>query len=85
MPLFWWVGLDVVLLVGWAASGGVFWGICELNMTLDNLSVNGWCCVPVLLVVSWGIQHWSLLDIGWSWVLTLKWRSLGELLLIDFT
>ena len=35
MPLFWWVGLYLVFLMGRAASSGVFWGVCELNMTLS--------------------------------------------------
>ena len=48
MPVFWWVRLDLVLLVGMATSGGVFWGFCELNMILGSLSANGWGCVPVL-------------------------------------
>ena len=51
MPVFWWVGLDLVFLVGRAASSGVFWGVCELSMILGSLSANGWGCVPVLLVV----------------------------------
>ena len=38
-------------LVGRATSVGVFWGVCELNMTLGSLSANGWCCVSLLLVV----------------------------------
>ena len=36
------VGLDLVFLVGRAASGGVFWGVCELSMILGSLSANGW-------------------------------------------
>ena len=44
-------GLVLVLLVGRAASSGVFWGVCELSMTLDSLSANGQVCVPILLVV----------------------------------
>ena len=51
MPVFWMVGLDLVPVVGRAMSGGVFWGVCELSMTLGSLSANGWGCVPVLLVV----------------------------------
>ena len=54
MPVFWWVGLDLDLLVGRAVSSGVFWGVCELSVTLGSLSANGWGCVPVFLVV-W---HW---------------------------
>ena len=51
MPLFWWMGLDFVFLVGRAVSGGVFWGVCDLSMILGSLFANGWGCVPVLLVV----------------------------------
>ena len=51
MPVFWWLGLDLVLLVGRATSVGVFWGVCQLSMTLGSLSANGWGCVSVLLVV----------------------------------
>ena len=51
MPVFWWVGLDLVFLVGRAASGGVFWGVCELSMILGSLSANLSGCVPVLPVV----------------------------------
>ena len=54
MPVFWWVRLDLVFLVGRTTSGGVFCGVCELIMSLGSLSANGWGCVPVLLVV-W---HW---------------------------
>ena len=49
MPVFWWVGLDLVLLLGRAGSSGVFWGVCELSMTLGSLSANQWGCVPVFL------------------------------------
>ena len=79
MPVFWWIRLDLVFLVGRTASGGVFWSVCELIMILGSLSANGWGCVPVLLVV-W---HCSLLVVEWSWVLALRWRSLGELLPFD--
>ena len=51
MPVFWWVGLDLVFLVGRAASSGVFWGVCEPSMILGSLSANGWGCLPILLVV----------------------------------
>ena len=54
MPVFWWVGQDLVFQVGRAMSGGVFWGVCDLSMILGSLSANGWGCIPVLLVV-W---HW---------------------------
>ena len=51
MPVFWWMRLDLVFLVGRTTSGGVFWGVCDLIMILGSLSANGWGCVPVLLVV----------------------------------
>ena len=51
MPVFWWMRLDLVFLLGSTVSGGVFWGVCELSMILGSLSGNGWVCVPVLLVV----------------------------------
>ena len=51
MPVLWWEGLDLFFLVGRVNSAGVFWGACELSMILNSLSANGWCCVPVLLVV----------------------------------
>ena len=51
MPVFWWMGLDLVFLVGRAVSGGVFWGVCGLIMILGSLSANECGCVPVLLVV----------------------------------
>ena len=51
MTVFWWMRLDLVFLLGRTASGGVFWGVCYLIMILGTLSANGWCCVPVLIVV----------------------------------
>ena len=51
MPVFWWMSLDLVFLVGRTVSGGVFWGVCDLIMILGSLSANGCGCVPVLLVV----------------------------------
>ena len=51
MPVFCWVGLDPVFLMGRAAPGGLFWVVCELSMILSSLSANGWDCVPGLLVV----------------------------------
>ena len=51
MPVLWWLGLDLVFLVGRAAFGYVFWGVCELSMILGSLSANGCGCVSVLLVV----------------------------------
>ena len=57
MPVFWWVVLDLVFLVSRAAFAGVFWGVCELSMTLGSLSSNGWGCIPVLLVVWHGASN----------------------------
>ena len=51
MPVFWWMRLDLVFLVGRTVPGGVFWGVCELSMIVGSLSANGCSCVPVLLVV----------------------------------
>ena len=85
MSVFWWMRLKLVFLVGRTSSSGVFWGVCDLILILGSLSANGWGCVPVLFVscLAWGVQHWSLLIIGWSWVLALRWRSLGECSPID--
>ena len=70
MPVFWWMKLDLVFLVDKSMSGGVFWGVCGLIMILSSLSVNGWGCVPVLLVVwhrvSSTVASWSLSGAG-SW------------------
>ena len=64
MPVFWWMRLDLVFLVGTSTSGGVFWGVCGLIMILGSLSANGRGCVPVLIVVwhrvSSTVACWSL-------------------------
>ena len=41
VPVFWWVKLDLVPLMGIAMSSGVFYGICELIMALGSLSAIG--------------------------------------------
>ena len=51
MPAFWWVELSLFPLLSRVVSDGVFWGVCELSMTLGNLSANGWVCVPGLFIV----------------------------------
>ena len=51
MPVFWWMRLDLVFLVGRTTSGGVFCGVCDLFMILGILSAIGRGCVPVLIVV----------------------------------
>ena len=50
MPLFWWMRLDLVFLVGRTTSS-VLSGVCDLIMILGSLSANGWGCLPVFLVV----------------------------------
>ena len=68
MPVFWWMKLDLVFLVGRTMSSGVFRGVCELSMILCSLSANGWGCVPVSLVVWYGVSStiacWSLSGAG---------------------
>ena len=68
VPVFWWMRLDLVFLVGRTTSGGVFWGVRLLIMVLDSLSANWWGCVPVLLVVWRGVSStgacWSLSGTG---------------------
>ena len=60
--------LDLVFLVGRTASGGVFWGDCDLIMLLGHLSANEWDFFPVLLVVwhkvSSTVACWSLTVAG---------------------
>ena len=68
MPVFWWMSLDLVFLVGRTESGGVFWDVFEPIMILGSLSANGWGCAPVLLVVWHGVSStgacWSLSGAG---------------------
>ena len=70
MPVYWWMRLYLVFLVGRSTSGGVFWVVCGLFMILGSLSANGWGCVPVLLVVwhrmSSTVACWSL-SVAGSW------------------
>ena len=65
MPVFWWMRPDPVFLVGRTTFSGVFGGVCELIMILGSLSVNGWGCVPVLLVVWHGVS-----STGACWLLS---------------
>ena len=64
MPVFWWMRVDLVFLVGRCMSGGVFWSVCDIIMILGSLSANGWGFVPVFLVVrhrvSSTVACWSL-------------------------
>ena len=68
MPVFWWMRLDLVFMVGRTKSSGVFWGACDLIMILGSLCANGWHGVPVLLVVwhrgSSTVDCWSLSGAG---------------------
>ena len=68
MPVFLWMRLDLVFLMGKAISKSVFWGVCDLTVILGSLSANRWGCVPVLLVV-WHrvfctVACWSLSGAG---------------------
>ena len=68
MPVCCWMRLDLIFLVGWTLSGGVFLGVCDLIMILGRLSANGWGCVPVLLVVWYKVSStvacWPLIGAG---------------------
>ena len=68
MPVFWWMRLDLVFLVGRTPSSGVFGDVCDLIMILGSLSANGWGCIPVLLVVWHRVSSngacWSLSGAG---------------------
>ena len=70
MPVFWWMRLDLVFLVGRTTCGGVFWGVYDLIMILHSLSANRWGCVPVLLFgchrVSSSVACWLLSGGGLS-------------------
>ena len=56
LPVFWWMRLDLVFLVGRTTYDGLFWSVCKLSMILGSLSANGWGCVPVLLAVGYGVS-----------------------------
>ena len=56
MPLFWWMRLDLVFLVGRTVPCDVLWGVREFIVILGSLSASGWVCVPVLLVVCNGVS-----------------------------
>ena len=51
MPVFWWVGLDLIFLLGRATSDVVFCGVCDLIMILGSFSATGCGFAPFLLVV----------------------------------
>ena len=59
------VELGLFPLMSRAMSDGVFWGVCELSMTLGSLCADRWVCVPILFV--FGVRHPALGAAG-SWV-----------------
>ena len=75
-------GVDLVSLVDRAASGGLFWDVCELSMILGSLSADVWGGVPVLLVVWHGVSStgacWLLVELG----LHIEMESSGRALAI---
>ena len=42
-------------------------------------------CSCLASCLACGVQHWSLLAVGCSWILVLRWRSLGHLSPINIT
>ena len=77
------VGLDLVFLVGRAMAGGVFWGVCELSMTLGSLSTNG--VVVFLSCCLFGMGHPALelagclVELGLSIETEISGRPLADL------
>ena len=75
-------GLYLVLLLGRATSGGVFWGVSELSVTLGSLSAYGWGSVPVLLVVWHGASStgacWLWVELGRSVEMKISGRALVD-------
>ena len=75
------MGLDLVFLVGRAASSGVFWGVCEL-LILGSLSANRWGCVPVLLDFWHGASStaacWPWVELGLSIEMEISGRALAD-------
>ena len=68
MPVFWWISLDLVFLVGKTMSSCVFWGVCGVIIILGSLSPNGLDFVAVLLVFWHGASSteacWPLAGAG---------------------
>ena len=82
MSTFWLVELRLFPLMSRAMSGGVFWGLCELNMTLGSLCADGWFCFPVLFVVWCEVSStgscWQL-GVAGSWIqIEASMRTLGD-------
>lgn len=59
---------------------GCLWAECNFRQFVCR-----WVgCVPILIVVWLEVfQHWSFQAVQWSWVFRLRWRLLGELMLIN--
>ena len=49
MPVFWWIRLYLVFLVGRTVSSGVFWGVCELMILAASLLIGGAVFLSCLL------------------------------------
>ena len=65
MPAFLWVEMDLFPLMGRAAAGGVFWGVCGLSMILGAcLLIGGFMFLFCLLFV----MGRSALEPAGSWV-----------------
>ena len=78
VPVFCWMWLDLVFLVGRSTFGGVFWFVCGLIMILGSLCANAWRFLPVLLVVWHRVSCTVPCSSLSGWVLTLRCRSLGD-------
>ena len=65
MPAFWWMELSLFPLMSRAVSGGVFWCVCELSMTLGSLCADGW--FVLLSCLLFGVRRPALGAAG-SWV-----------------
>ena len=49
MPVFWWLRLYIVFLVGRTVSARVFLGVCDLIMILGSLSALGWAVLYIFI------------------------------------
>ena len=82
MPLFWWMRLDFVFLVGRTVSSGVFWSVFELSMILGSLSANGWGCVLSCYLFSIGCPTLylagHLVELGLSVETKITGRALAD-------
>ena len=65
---------------GWWCVLGCLWPYYDFRQPLCYWVRLCFCLASCLAL---GVQHCSLLVIEWSWVLALKWRSLGDLSVFD--